>query len=216
MFEEKIQGDKPAFIKKVQAVASFLSIPANWIMAVINSETAGTFSPDIQNPNGGATGLIQFMPATAKALGTTTDALKRMSSVQQLDYVKAYFAPYKGMIDSFEDLYLVTFYPNADGIHGGTLSKPDNWSFPSFVTRQNAGLDKSKDGLITIKEFREFAFRKVPDHLENLLFKTVAVARKNKGLVIAGFIMIALSVAILYYELYKGKSTINLIKKTLK
>lgn len=211
LFEEKIKGDKVAFKNKISQVAGSLGVPADWLMAVINSETAGTFSPSIQNPYTKATGLIQFMPSTAKGLGTSIDALKNMSSVQQLDYVYKYFAPYKKHIDSFEDLYLITFYPNAEGVFAGTLSKPDTWTFPKIVTTQNPGLDGNKDGLITIKEFREFAYRKVPDQFQNMLYKTVKIIKKNTGWVILGAMLLALAVFVLYYEVYKGKSVKKLI-----
>lgn len=46
--------------------------------------------PDARNPSG-ATGLIQFMPSTARGLGTTTEALGRMSAAEQLPYVMRYF-----------------------------------------------------------------------------------------------------------------------------
>ena len=47
----------------------------------------------------GATGLIQFLPSTARGLGTTTDALAGMSSVEQLNYVEKYFDPLLKLFD---------------------------------------------------------------------------------------------------------------------
>ena len=52
-------------------------------------------NPQAVNPISGATGLIQFMPSTARG-GTTTAVLKRMSNVQQLDYVLALFTTLQG------------------------------------------------------------------------------------------------------------------------
>lgn len=49
----------------------------------------------VNAPGSGAIGLIQFMPSTAKGLGTSTSALKQMTAVDQLAYVEKYFAPYK-------------------------------------------------------------------------------------------------------------------------
>lgn len=215
LFEEKIKSDRSSFVSKINKVASDLGVPANWLMAVINSETAGTFSPSIQNPYTNATGLIQFMPSTAKGLGTTIDALKNMSAVNQLDYVYKYFAPYKGKINSFEDLYLITFYPNADGVFGGTLDKPDNWTFPASIVKQNPGLDSNKDGLITIAEFREFAYRKVPDQFQNLLYKTIGVAKKNPILVIIGVVLMSLAVWALYIEIIKRKNSLKEIPSAI-
>ena len=58
----------------------------NAIAAVIAHESAG--DPKAVNPHSGATGLIQWMPATAKAYGTSVDALERMSALEQLDFVE--------------------------------------------------------------------------------------------------------------------------------
>lgn len=66
------------------------------------------------NPDGGATGLIGFIPSTAKALGTSTEDLFYMTGPQQLRYVEKYFAekaPYKGR----NDFYLAVFLPKGRG-----------------------------------------------------------------------------------------------------
>jgi len=55
-------------------------------MTVMFIESAATFRADITNSIG-ATGLIQFMPDTAKRLGTSTEALRKMGAINQLDYV---------------------------------------------------------------------------------------------------------------------------------
>lgn len=52
-------------------------------MVVMSFETGGSFSPSERNGIG-ATGLIQFLPGTPRGLGTTTDQLANMSSVDQL------------------------------------------------------------------------------------------------------------------------------------
>ncbi|MCZ4320403.1 transglycosylase SLT domain-containing protein, partial [Aequorivita viscosa] len=78
------------FRSKVISIAENLSIDPNYIMACIALETGRSFNPAIKNPKSSATGLIQFMDSTAKALGTTTDLLSRMSHVEQLDYVEKY------------------------------------------------------------------------------------------------------------------------------
>ena len=59
----------------------------NWLMACMAWETGEKFTPDVKNLAGsGATGLIQFMKATAEDLGKyrkvtlTTDMLARMTA----------------------------------------------------------------------------------------------------------------------------------------
>ena len=121
IFENKLpSNNRGAIIAKINKVAKDLGISPNWLMAVINFETAGTFSPSIQNKFTNATGLIQFMPATARGLETTVTELKSMDFLQQLDYVQRYYRPYSSRIKGFIDLYLATFFPLAIG-------KPDNW-----------------------------------------------------------------------------------------
>lgn len=46
--------------------------------------------PTAVNPSSGATGLIQLMPRSAAALGTSTAELRRMSFLDQMDFVLAY------------------------------------------------------------------------------------------------------------------------------
>ena len=48
-------------------MAGRLGISEADLMAVMSFETGGTFNPNIRNAAGsGATGLIQFMPSTAR------------------------------------------------------------------------------------------------------------------------------------------------------
>ena len=80
-----------AMAKSIARVAGNIEVRANDLAAVISFETGGSFSPSKKNPGSSATGLIQFMAATAKELGTTTSALAAMSFDQQMVYVEKYF-----------------------------------------------------------------------------------------------------------------------------
>jgi len=51
------------------------------------------------------------MPQTARALGTTTDALAQMSAVDQLDYVEKFYKSHAGKMHSTADLYSATSGP---------------------------------------------------------------------------------------------------------
>ena len=85
-------------------------------MACIAFETAETFRPDIRNAAGsGAVGLIRFMPSTERGLGTSTEALTRMSAVEQLDWVRMYFKPYAGRLKTLSDVYMAILWPKAIG-----------------------------------------------------------------------------------------------------
>ncbi|MXC48523.1 hypothetical protein FQZ39_24915, partial [Escherichia coli] len=74
------------FKLKVIEVCERLEINPDYLMACMAFETGETFSPSVRNPNGSATGLIQFMSNTARALGTTINELASMTSVEQMDY----------------------------------------------------------------------------------------------------------------------------------
>lgn len=132
IFLDLIKENKTAFINELEAVSTRLNINPNWLLAVMYKESR--LNPQAVNKTGGATGLIQFMPSTAKGLGTSTADLYNMSNVEQLKYVEKYFRPYKDKIKSYLDLYLVTFFPVA-------LSKPNDWYF------ETKNLSKEKIGI---------------------------------------------------------------------
>jgi hypothetical protein len=166
IYENKIPSSyRTDFANKVISISRALDIDPNWLMAIMYFESARTFSPSIQNPSG-ATGLIQFMPSTAIGLGTTTDALKRMSAVQQLDYVYKYYLPYKSRLNNYIDLYLVTFFPAA-------LGKPDDFVIQSsglsagLIGRQNPSLDVNNDGVIQVWEIKKKMLNNLPSEWVN-------------------------------------------------
>lgn len=129
-----------------------LGLPADYLMACMAFESAGTFSPSICNAAGsGAVGLIQFMPRTARQLGTTTDRLAAMDAVHQLSYVYHYFKAFGDDLSHWDlaDCYMAILLPKAIG-------KPSSWAMPwkygSIAYRQNCGLDLNKDHVITKAE----------------------------------------------------------------
>lgn len=135
------------FATAVKAMAARLGMNPDHIMAVIGFETIYTFNPAIQNSIG-ATGLIQFLPSTARGLGTTTDALKAMTAVQQLKYVEEYFRRQiktYGPLKTLVDVYLSVFYPAA-------IKQPLTYEFPRPVWAANPVFDNNKDGKITKQE----------------------------------------------------------------
>lgn len=141
-FEEKVSKE---FADKVKSIAQRLSMVPDYIMACIDLETGGTFSPSIKNPQSSATGLIQFMAATANGLGTSTANLAKMTAIQQLDYVERYFQnviKQYGLLQTLENTYLAIFYPAA-------IKKPLSWQFPQTVYNVNKGLDFNKDTILT-------------------------------------------------------------------
>lgn len=165
------------FSNKVNQVAQNLGINPNWLMQVMKAESG--IRADIQNlahpmEGGNATGLIQFSPNTAKSLGTTTDALKNMSRVEQMDYVEKYFKPYASKIKSYFDLYLITFFPAAAG-----HSDDDSYVFEtskisrSSVATGNPSIDINKDGKITMAEFKQYLRNTVASQYMDAIFGNV-------------------------------------------
>ncbi|WP_293372446.1 transglycosylase SLT domain-containing protein [Nevskia sp.] len=142
----KVSSD---FKRKVQEIGAELDLSPDFLMACMAFESGETFSPDIRNAAGsGATGLIQFMPSTAKGLGTSTDALARMTAVTQLDFVRKYFLPHKGRLRTLEDVYMAILYPKAIGLDVNAAL----FSVGTKVYEQNKGFDRDVDGDITPAE----------------------------------------------------------------
>jgi hypothetical protein len=143
---------RDAFTAKVRGIAADIGIQPEWLMGVMWQESK--LRPYARNATSGATGLIQFMPSTAKELGTTLDALATMDAVTQLDYVLKYFRPYAGRLHSFADTYFAVFFPAAIGM-------PDDWvlsaaNLPaSKVAAQNNIYDINRDGKITVAEVKD-------------------------------------------------------------
>ena len=153
-FEEYIKDNRNEFTEKVNNICTELRIEANWLMFVMWFESK--LNPQAINPISGATGLIQFMPSTARSLGTTTDVLKHMNNVQQLDYVLAYLRPYKGRMKTWVDVYLAVFYPKAMG-------KPDFVITPDIIAKQNKVFDLNKDLDISVKEIKTALRKQIPE-----------------------------------------------------
>lgn len=133
------------FVDAVFLTADRLGMNANDLLNIINFETGGSFDPAQANAAGsGATGLIQFMPSTAEALGTTTEALAAMTRVEQMKYVEDYLRPYAGKLNNFGDAYMAVLYPAAIG-------KSDDYVLfdGGRAYEQNAGLDIDGDGKVT-------------------------------------------------------------------
>lgn len=77
------------FCARLEEIAQHLNCDPTDLLGMMNSESG--IDPTAVNGSSGATGLIQFMPSTAEGLGTTTEALRNMSAIEQLDYVEKFF-----------------------------------------------------------------------------------------------------------------------------
>jgi hypothetical protein len=103
-------------------------------------------NPHLQASNG-ATGLIMFMPATARGLGTSVDELKQMSRAQQMKYVEKLFdqvrLPHGA---SGGQIYAHIFLPGRAKKSNILTTSGEGYY------KWNKGLDLDKDGDIDITD----------------------------------------------------------------
>lgn len=141
----------PAVRQELAAMAGRHGWDPNAIAAVIDRESGG--DPAATNPKSGATGYIQFMPDTARALGTSTSALARMRGDRQLAYVETFLRGAFAAHPPAEvgDYYLAVFMPAAlgqqDAYELGRKGSP--------VYDQNAGLDWDLSGVLDVGDVKQ-------------------------------------------------------------
>lgn len=146
-------AERDSFVNAVNYYSELLDIQPDWLVGVMFFESR--LNPAAVNPVTGATGLIQFMPATAKALGTTTDALKNMSAYEQMVYVYNYLKPYTGKMHSLVDVYFAVFFPKAIGASRNTVLQTSKLK-ASTIAKQNPIFDTNKDMAITVGEVEDY------------------------------------------------------------
>ena len=154
LYAEKITLNKTAFLTEVQRICTLLGMNPDHLMLVMWAESR--LNHRAVNPLSNATGLIQFMPATATGLGTTVTKLRNMTNVEQLAWVYKYFLPYKGKLHTVYDVYKAVFFP-------ASLGKPKDWVFQTSrlsaktVADANRIIDNfPRDGKITVAEFETY------------------------------------------------------------
>lgn len=144
----------PDFNKKLEKIANQLNVKSSDLIAIMKQESG--VNPKAVNPYSNATGLIQFMPSTARSLGTTVEELKDMTAVEQLDYVYKYFKMVGVGDGSLGDLYMAVFMPKYIGASDNTvLGAAGASGFSGKVYAQNSGLDRNRDGRITVGDVKQ-------------------------------------------------------------
>lgn len=150
-----------------------------WLDALINFETAGTYDTMIANPNSTAKGLIQFTNAAAADLGMK-DSLTLVTTYpdfasQMFNAVVPYFKMKARQNDivsymNKQALYMAVFYP---AYWDAPLSKP----FPSSVILKNPGINTPQDYIDFVdKRIHADALRVPPTVLPLLLLAGAGVA----------------------------------------
>lgn len=139
----------PEFYNRVKDIAEKINCKPEDLLAVMNSESGLTTTA--KNHHTGATGLIQFMPQTARSLGTSVNELAKMTPLQQLDYVEKFLISAKRSYIKSDralsagDLYGLIFMPAKSG--QDVLAVKGSKTY-----RQNRGLDYDGDGVISRKD----------------------------------------------------------------
>jgi hypothetical protein len=136
------------FLENVQSYSKEMNIDPTDLLGVMAAESG--IDPKAKNKGSGATGLIQFMPSTAKGLGTTTEELSKMDRSQQFEYVKKYFTSVglkKGAAK--EDIYAKVFLPARS--ESEVLAKKGESYYEA-----NVGLDIGKKGYIAKTDLSSF------------------------------------------------------------
>lgn len=180
---DKVKDNRTAFGEKVISIASKLGIPADWLMFPMYFESGLNYKA--VNPYTNAYGLIQFMPATIKALGYTSEQFKKFSNVQQLDAVYKYFLPYKSKIKRPIDAYMAVFFPAAIGKSDSTVIEAKNLS-ASTIAKVNPVFDLDKNGTITVSEISQALMKKVPEQLKEFFTSKKGIAISAGTLLLIG------------------------------
>ncbi|WP_119789716.1 L,D-transpeptidase [Flavobacterium anhuiense] len=151
-----IWGNKVSceFRKKVIEIAQRLNKDPNLLMAAMALETGRTFSPTA-GKGSSYVGLIQFGDDAAESVGTTRDALLKMTALQQLDYVEKYLTKNKSKLTTLADFYLSILMP----VDIGKGSTPNH-----IVFDNQYHLEYKKDGktLTDLSKSRHYGYRQNP------------------------------------------------------
>lgn len=160
---------RTAFGRKVIEIAVFLQIDANWLMQVMYAESRLKASArNIQKDRLIAAGLLQWTKASG--VPGAPQRLLQYGHLQQLDWLKEYFKPYRGKMHSYFDVYLVTFFPAGVGMGDGYVFATKKLS-AALIAAQNPALNVVKDGKITMAEFKQYVWNSTPSGVRGIVFK---------------------------------------------
>ena len=155
-----------AFNAELRAVAQRLGMDVQALADVMFAESSmdATAQPidKLGNPISTASGLIQIIDQQARAIDTSSEALRQMNPVDQLKYVEDYFMRQKGMFPKLD-------YTNADHVdlavfgpaHAGKPTDTVMYAAGTEAYDKNRGVDApgSTDGGITVQERLDWAAR---------------------------------------------------------
>ena len=173
LFKNKVTDNREEFAEKMETISAKLGTIPDWLMFLMDFESAETFSASEENPFG-CIGLIQFCPdfsgadyKTINGVQYKMSVIKSMSNVEQLTLVYEYLKLFKGDIQEYYDLYFAILCPDM-------LGKPDDYS-NAGCSRNNLVFDMNSNKSVTVGEVKKFlderVKNKVPPSYWNLFFK---------------------------------------------
>jgi len=134
----------PSEREALKAVAQRLGVPTDWLAAVINFETAGTWNPTIKNPNSSARGLIQFLDKTAQGLGyqSAVDLVTKHPTIesQLRGPVLKYFLQFAPPFKTKQELWFSVFLPRYKKSPMNTVIYHDDPAKQAAFRRANPGI----------------------------------------------------------------------------
>lgn len=164
-----------SFSSKLDKISNDLEMNPRDLLLVMFLESG--VNPAAVNPNGRATGLIQFMPYTLKGMGLSSKDIAtfgQKSAEEQLDYVKAYVQNHRALIGgrpftSATQYYIANFYPLAlqrwrgsDPIKNANVLVVDSRSKnpgERAAYKENKILDTDQDGKIIVSDITRILMR---------------------------------------------------------
>lgn len=138
------------FARQLETAARKASVDPLDLATLIQLESAGTWSPTVRNPYSSATGFVQWMPSTWKALGMPDPAT--LTPAEQLAWIPPTFETSRGGRPPSArsgDTYLLIFYPAAAGAPDDTVIGAAG----SRLAAQNPGME-GPDGSVTAGSVR--------------------------------------------------------------
>lgn len=144
------------FFEAVTATSDTLGCTPLDLLGVMMNESG--VKAAAHNPNGDASGLIQFMPQTLANLGWTAghDAFRSLSAEEQMPFVERYFTPYVHQdLSSAARLYQATFLPATLGLGSDfdvVICGKDGPN--AFAYGPNQGFDRDHKGFITVGDLQ--------------------------------------------------------------
>jgi Transglycosylase SLT domain len=146
----RILRGQPQFWFELHAVAERLKTQPEYLLNVMAVESL--LNPSARNslPGQTASGLLQFIEATAQSMGTTTAAIRRMNPVEQLHLVERYLTPFRGRLNNPGDVYTAVFRGFiVEGSDESAVAPLDKSKKEQRIYALNEWLDFNGDGKIT-------------------------------------------------------------------